>query len=36
VRVSALSRFRVLYVMTHDSIGLGEVRAITVATSAWL
>jgi transketolase len=24
VRVSALSRFRVLYVMTHDSIGLGE------------
>ena len=24
VRISALSRFRVLYVMTHDSIGLGE------------
>ena len=24
VRVTALSRFRVLYVMTHDSIGLGE------------
>jgi len=24
VRMSALSRFRVLYVMTHDSIGLGE------------
>ena len=24
VRVAALSRFRVLYVMTHDSIGLGE------------
>lgn len=24
VRLSALSRFRVLYVMTHDSIGLGE------------
>lgn len=24
IRLSALSRFRVLYVMTHDSIGLGE------------
>ncbi|KAJ1985503.1 Transketolase [Dimargaris cristalligena] len=24
VRLSALSRFRVLYIMTHDSIGLGE------------
>ena len=24
VRLSALSRFGVLYVMTHDSIGLGE------------
>ncbi len=25
VRLSALSGFRVLYIMTHDSIGLGEV-----------
>lgn len=24
VRISALSKFRVLYIMTHDSIGLGE------------
>jgi transketolase len=24
VRVAALSRFRILYIMTHDSIGLGE------------
>ena len=24
VRLSALSKFRVLYIMTHDSIGLGE------------
>ena len=26
VRVSALSRFGVLFIMTHDSIGLGEGR----------
>jgi transketolase len=27
VRLAALSHFRVLYIMTHDSIGLGEVTA---------
>nr|CAG8467915.1 3366_t:CDS:10 [Entrophospora candida] len=28
VRLSALSSFRVLYIVTHDSIGLGDLRAL--------
>ena len=36
VRLSALSRRQVIYVATHDSIGLGEVRIVRPSVCAVL